>query len=281
MPLDTVPPPPAAPAIQIDWNQALGLLYSFLPTGIFKTALAVFLGIMAGTHYAASVVEGRLKDAPKGIIEKILPPKFKASDAIGKLQIGNVGCTATIIGPVSDGDDFVDVLTAAHCVNVGAKGRLTLKDGRQLNVTCVTRNAKADVAWLRAERPGGFVPSLLLADVPPPPGTPVWHQGYGVHKPGNKEDGTVVGMRSDRSQVQFQLSVSHGDSGGGIVCTADDRVISPVCCTDTLNAKGNVWGGAPAAAAAIRPARNVSLDEPPLHRPMLYLPGEEWPLAEG
>ncbi len=276
-----VPTPAAPPPPVVDWKQLVTMLWSIMPTGIMKTALGVLLGIMAGTHYAASVVESKINAAPKGIIDKIIPPKFRASEAIGKIQFGNAGCTATIIGPINDGDSVIDVLTAAHCVNVGATGKMTLKDGRVLTVKCVTRNAKADVAWLQAERPGGFVPALLLCEVPPPPGSPVWHEGYGIDKPGNHEVGTVTGMTSDHTKVRFQLSVSSGDSGGGIICTADDRVISPVCCTSCLGCVGDVLGGAPAAAAAIRPRRQAATEEPPMARPMLYLPGENWPYAEG
>lgn len=267
---DTPTTPPAAPpAVQVDWKALLGMLWSILPTGILKTALGVFLGIYGGYAYVRSDVGAVIEKSAPNIRDWLPPRKQKPADAITMLRGDGWMCSGTIAGPIDAGDKTVDILTAAHCIKVGQSCRVHLKDGRILAPKCVTRDANADVAWLRAERPDGDIPYLLMADVPPPPGTPVWHQGYGIDKPNSKEDGTVSGFEPKRNQVRFRMSVSPGDSGGGIIVTADNRIVSPVCCTTKLAGVGDVWGGAPAAAAAIRPKRNTSFDEPPVVHPIL------------
>jgi hypothetical protein len=71
------------------------------------------------------------------------------------------------------------------------------------------------------------------------------HCGYGVHIPGNREDGYVVARENADLQVRYRLSVSQGDSGGGIIATATGELLSPVCCTTRLNGVGDVWGASP------------------------------------
>jgi hypothetical protein len=46
-------------------------------------------------------------------------------------------------------------------------------------------------------------------------------------------------------QIRYRLSVSHGDSGGGIVSTKDGKLLSPVCCTTRIAGVGDVWGASP------------------------------------
>jgi len=200
------------------------------------------------------------------------PPIGTPADAIGRISIGNVGCTATIIGPVAKTDKKLVILTAAHCVRVGQIGTMFLKDGRKLGITCVTRDAASDCAWLTAIRPEGEIPWLPLAEELPKAGDVVWHQGYGVDRPNSRESGEFLGVSGDNRQCRFRLSVSSGDSGGGIITNALNRVISPVCCTTRLAGVGEVFGGTPMAAAAIRPANLTATDEPPLFHPVLPEP---------
>lgn len=205
------------------------------------------------------------------------PRRADVPNAIGRLTMGNVGCTGTIIGPVDDDDTTVCILTAAHCINVGATGTMKLKDGRTLPFKCVSRNATADCAWLVAPRPAGEVPWAYLAKELPAKGDPVWHQGYGVHIPGNVEKGTFEGVTGDGSQCRFTLSVSSGDSGGGIVHTSDGAILSPVCCTTRLSGPGSVMGSTPMNAAAIRPGNLAdAVDAESLMRPVIILPDPRW-----
>jgi len=204
------------------------------------------------------------------------PQKADAPAAIGRLSMGNVGCTGTIIGPVKDDDKEISILTAAHCLKVGVTGTMLLKDGRKIAFKCVSRNEKADCAWLTAPRPGGYVPFALLAQELPEKGSPVWHQGYGIDQPGNIEKGTFQGVTSDGAQCQFSISVSSGDSGGAIVLTEDGKVISPVCCTTRLSGPGTVYGSTPQNADAIRPGRVVSVSDEEVYRPIIILPDPRW-----
>jgi len=197
------------------------------------------------------------------------PPPIKEPPlAIGRIQFGSAGCTATIIGPVGAGDPKLHILTAAHCVNLGSIGTMSLKDGRKLGVTCVSRDPQSDAAWLTAIRPAGAVPWLLLADKNPEEGETVWHQGYGIDKPNSHESGKVLGITSGGQQCRFRLSVSPGDSGGGIILDANSRVISPVCCTTRLSGVGEVFGASPLLSAKIRPKTTTDDKTPFLIHPM-------------
>jgi len=213
-----------------------------------------------------------------GKVPPLIKPPLRADvpNAIGRITIGNVGCTATIIGPVEDDDREIAVLTAAHCIKLGSTGSMKLKDGRTFNVKCVSRDAASDAAWLIGSRPEGNVPFAFLASKLPNKGDSVWHQGYGIDKPGNLEQGTFEGITSDGRQCVFTLSVSSGDSGGGIIATSDGHVISPVCCTSTLSGRGRVMGATPANAAAIRPGAVALSTEEDMYRPILILPNPAW-----
>lgn len=253
------------------WSWILGVVTS----PAFKQAATIILSLIAGAgtvaYTASSVIENKLRDFGSPRIPKIRPPFFKPGDAIGQTRFGNAGCSATVIGPVGDDDHFIDVLTAAHCQKKGARGSMKLKDGRSFDVECVAIDHKADVAWLRAERPAGAVPFLLMADETPTPGAKVWHMGYGIDKPANKEEGHFVGETSDATKFQYRLSVSPGDSGGGILLTSNSRVLSPVCCTTKLAGMGDVWGGTPAKALAIRPHKATRNEPDEAEHPRLDL----------
>lgn len=267
-----VPTPPPLPQIP-----AWVVLFITTLAGIVKSpflhTLLTILGSAYGTLYLAKQAQPNfVPPLLKKLLPKILPKNFKAEDAIGRIQFGNAGCTATIIGPVAATDLNLDILTAAHCVKVGAVGSMKLKDGRTLAVKCIARDAQADAAWLTATNPGGDVPYLLLADGNPQAGEIVWHQGYGIDKPGNRESGLYKGSRMDGKQSTYRLSVSPGDSGGGIILDSDSKVISPVCCTTKMSAMGDVFGASPAYVAKLRPKRFASEEEPALFYPVLPLP---------
>jgi len=261
-------PPPPAP------NPWLLLGQSLLPmvkSPFFHSMLTALLAAF-GTVYLAKQSLPAVPDSLKPLLPHILPKPKKAEDAIGRIQFGNAGCTATVIGPVWNNDRQLDILTAAHCVKVGAIGKMWLKDGRTLTVKCVARDAKSDAAWLTADNPGGDIPYLLLADANPNDGEVVWHHGYGIDRPGNRESGIYRGIASDGLQCKFRLSVSPGDSGGGIVLDTEGRVVSPVCCTTRLSGVGDVFGASPASAAKIRPHSKASEREEPVIYPVLPMP---------
>lgn len=179
-------------------------------------------------------------------------PKPNAPDAIGRIQFGNAGCTATVIGTRRE-DGRYWCLTAAHCVReVGQRGTYTSKTGSRLTVTVQAIDTRADCAWLLTDSTNVNMAFAELATQTPEPGTRIWHAGYGIDKPGNREEGHYVGGPDSNGQLQFKLSVSSGDSGGAIVIDDQGRVLSCVCCTTGRGQLADVWGAGPAAINRLR-----------------------------
>lgn len=227
-------------------------------TAVLAGALAA-LGAYFGIPIPTPPVQPPAPPVAPAPVPPVSPPKPEEEGrpdtlaAIGRIQFGNAGCTATVIGP-RRGDGRWNVLTAAHCVSgVGAKGKLWLKDGRTAGLTVMAVNKAADCAWAVTDTNTERYPFALVADYMPDVGTKVWHSGYGVDKPGNREDGEVVAGPDGNGQVQFSLSVSSGDSGGAIVQESNGRVLSCVCCTAARGQRARVWGAGPAAISRLLP----------------------------
>lgn len=183
-----------------------------------------------------------------------IPPAPKADTlaAIGRIQFGNAGCTATVIAPRRpDGKWWV--LTAAHCVDsIGQRGSMKFRNGQQCGLVVVSLNRKADCCWCLTDTNTVEYPFAYLAKASPAPGSRIWHAGYGVDVPGNREDGTVTTGPNSDGQIEMRLSVSSGDSGGGIALNENGEVISCVCCTTAKGQVARVWGASPEAIAAAR-----------------------------
>lgn len=187
------------------------------------------------------------------------PPKERAQKALGRIQFGTAGCTATVVTPRRP-DGRWDVLTAAHCTPsaVGASGVMTLKDGRKIAVSVTARETSSDICWLVTSQSDiTDMPTADIASATPSPGTKVWHAGYGVDKPANIEEGTVTGGPDKYGQVTFNLSVSSGDSGGGIFRADTDEWVGAVCCTTILGGKGPMYAGGVEAAKRLRPVKTA------------------------
>lgn len=176
------------------------------------------------------------------------------SNAIGRIQFGNAGCSATIVSP-RRADGKWDVLTAAHCISsVGQTGTITMpKTGRKHAVKVKVFDRTCDIAWLETVEPISDIEYAHLGKENPPTGTKVWHQGYGFDKPRNREDGTLMGGENLAGQLRFVLNVSNGDSGGGIFRADTNEVISSVCCTAGIAQKTDMYGGSTARAIRLRP----------------------------
>lgn len=190
------------------------------------------------------------------------PPEGKLDPvgAIGRIQFGSAGCTATVVGP-RRADGKWDVLTAAHCVSgVGARGRLTMKDGRSLDIKVVVHQRTPDVAWCVTEQAVADMPHAMLADRNPEPDTGIWHMGYGVDKPGNREEGIITEGENRDGQLRMLLSVSSGDSGGGIFRKDTNELVSVVCCTSGIGRRASMWGCSTEAARRARPSSTSKLD---------------------
>lgn len=190
-------------------------------------------------------------------IGNALPPgdmKPDPEQATARIQFGTSGCTATVMWP-RRADGAWDLLTASHCTGgVGSRGTVTLKDGRKLAVITTVRNTDCDLSWLRTESTKEEkMPYALLAERDPEVGVKVWHCGYGVDKPGNVERGQVDGPLSPDGQLRFVLSVSPGDSGGGIFREDNGHLVSSVCCTTAFARHVVMFGGGASRARALRP----------------------------
>lgn len=187
--------------------------------------------------------------------------KLDPVGALGRIRFGNAGCTATVIGPRRP-DGRWDVLTAAHCVSgVGARGTLTLKDNRSFGIRVVAFHKTPDVAWCVTDDEVKDLPYALIAESNPAVDTPVWHMGFGVDKPGNREDGTVAERENGQGQLRMILSVSSGDSGGGIFRADTNELVSVVCCTSGMARKVSMWGCSAEVARRTRPRPADDADE--------------------
>lgn len=181
--------------------------------------------------------------------------------AIVRISSGNTGCSATVIGPRRP-DGRYWVLTAAHCVSgTGQRWTMRFRDGRTVGAQVVNFNKAADWCWMVTDGNNTVLPHALIAETAPAPGTAIWHAGYGVHIPANREDGVVVSNTPDQNgQIRFRLSVSSGDSGGGMVIDSGGRIVSTVCCTTAKGKMADVWGASPEAFRAGQ-RDTVDLDE--------------------
>lgn len=202
------------------------------------------------------------------------PPKADPLAAIGRIQFGSAGCTATITGPRRE-DGRYWVLTAAHCISgVGQQGTMKLRDGRSLGLQVAAVDKRADCCWCVTTTNSVEYPVAFVADRSPAAGSRIWHAGYGVDVPGNREDGTVTAGPNGDGQIEMRLSVSSGDSGGGIALDADGRIVSCVCCTTAKGQVARVWGASPESINKLRPA-TVSLDVwTPIEIPVIMPPAE-------
>jgi hypothetical protein len=194
-------------------------------------------------------------------------PKAKADpwNALGRIQFTNAGCTATVIH-ARRADGKWDVLTAAHCVDhvrIGTVGSMQLRGkSDRFGVKLVALDTKSDCAWLVTESADlGDLPFAYIAAEPAPAGTKIWHGGFGVDNPGNKEEGTVTRPADSNGQTELQLSVSSGDSGGGMFREDTGELISTVCCTTNRGAKARVWGANVDSIRKLRPASGATKEE--------------------
>lgn len=191
--------------------------------------------------------------APKPDAPKPDAPKPDPKAATCKIVFGRAGCTASVVWP-RRADGRWDLVTAAHCVAGAAKkGKCYMRSGRVLDVEVTAVDAKADVAWLVTATKEDSLPYVVLATACPPVGTRVWHNGFGVDRPGNVESGTVAGAEAADRQIPFRLSVSSGDSGGGIFIESTGELLATVCCTKARGRLAPMWGGSAMRAAEIRP----------------------------
>jgi hypothetical protein len=176
-------------------------------------------------------------------------PTDEPIKAIGRIVMSGGYCSGTVVGPLRE-DGHAVIVSAAHCFkSVNEKCTFhTLHDAgrvRSFPATVIAMDRKSDAAILVSDSPQPDLHWVVMAEKTPPPNSPIWHAGFGRHVPGNVEKGRVLAAPNSDNQVQYWLSVSPGDSGGGILVDANGHLLSPVCCTTRLDAPGNVWGASP------------------------------------
>lgn len=212
----------------------------------------IHASLAIGTYAIAAAIAGPPEPADPVLlpdrdlaIAKALDPK----PAIVLTRFGNSQCTGCIVGPRRKAGDWL-VFTAAHCGPVGAKGTIRVRDGRTLAVRVAAASSRSDGALLLTEvKTVASLPFATLATRKPKPREPVYHNGYGIDRPGNIEKGYVRNPMDTNGQTEFWLSVSPGDSGGPIVSQETGEVLASTCCTTRLAGEGRVWGCSALAAS--------------------------------
>lgn len=195
-------------------------------------------------------------------------PTNQPEQAIGKLVLPNGYCSATCVSPPDAANQQL-LLSASHCVKgVGDVVTFYPKSGQMVSARVIAFNKTADVILLKTTPVSSPLPFLNVAHTTPAVGTVVWHAGYGVDKPNNREEGKITKQDTGSQQVQFYLSVSPGDSGGGICLNQLNEVISPVCCTTNLAAPGSVYGGRPEVIQQMMQQPAAFVGVPPMPMPM-------------
>lgn len=243
----------------IDWKS---LFASVLPT------IMVLIGYLAHAYVPPAM-------SPAVVPPVVTPPTVPAppksaaqpQDAIGKVAMQGGYCSATVVNGQNP-DGTYTLVCASHCFKrVGEECSFTLRDGRNAKATCIALDRKPDVSILRTAPVNSQWPFIRVAQRTPDTGSRVLQAGFGIDKPGNTEYGTVLNGPNSDGQVEYHLSVSPGDSGGGICLDSAGQLLSPVCCTTDLGAPGSVWGGSPEQVNRMLANPTAFMDMPPIHMP--------------
>jgi len=230
--------------MQQDWRQVVvRILYTV------ATVLATLWGVQVmGMRFGCTPPPPPAVPQPDCDKGKPAPeepkPEENACEAIVKVVMAGGYCSGTVIGP-PPADGRWTIVSAAHCFRrIGEPVEFITRRGIAGRAIVIAINRKSDCAILKTEE-FQRLPFILLAGDIPAVGEKVFHCGYGTHLPGNREDGVVLSGEDSNGQVRYRISVSHGDSGGGIVSTVSGRLLSPVCCTTRIAGLGDVWGASP------------------------------------
>lgn len=211
----------------------------------FLLALATAVLALLGNRQLPAPTPPDPPTAPAPTPPTAPTPTSDPLKAIGKLVMFGGSCSATVV-TAPDGQGQQLLLSAAHCVkSVGETCQYFTRSGQMVACRVKSINRGPDISILETEMLRSPLPFLLVAATSPPAGAPVMHAGFGVHVPGNVERGRVLQSDTGNGQIMFELSVSPGDSGGGICLDGQGRVISAVCCTTRIAAVGQVYGGRP------------------------------------
>lgn len=236
----------------------------------FLTALLTLLGGGAAMQIGGC---GRVPEQPAppdpGPPAEPEPEPGDPLAAVGKLIMNGGSCSATVVNP-PDADGRRVLVTAAHCVKrVGERVTFIPRNtSRSIRCSVVSIDRKADICILSTDESEPGLPFLRVAAKTPPVGTEVMHCGFGIDRPGNVEKGQVTSGILPNGQVRYKLSVSPGDSGGGICLNDAGELLSPVCCTSAFGpAVGDTYGGSPERVREMIHHPASFLDVPPVAMP--------------
>lgn len=236
---------------RIDWKTLLA------------SVLAAVLAVVGNRQLPAPALPSPLADTPP----TQTPPAADPRDALGRLVMTGGFCSATPIGPMTK-DRRQRLLSAAHCVKaVGEECQFYTRAGRMVKATVIAVNRQADACLLATEELREPLPYLSVAAETPPVGATVFHAGFGIDQPGNTERGRILQRDTGGGQVMFEMSVSPGDSGGGICLDSSGAVVSPVCCTTRLAQVGQVYGARPEVVRQMMVSPASFTDVPPMRMP--------------
>lgn len=251
------------------WMTAHPLVHRLLTLALAALGAALGVSQQVSSNRATAVTPPG-STAPATMPPAPQQPNPQPLAAIGQIQFGHAGCSATIIWPRRP-DGSWDILTANHCIDGQPRnGVMILRDGRRFEIKAIVGDKKSDHYWLQTVSTTLDLPYAILSERLPEPGEQVWHAGFGIDNPGNRESGQCLQGDTGTGQSKYRLSVSSGDSGGGIALTASGRVLSPVCCTTRRGGVGDVWGATCLSCAADRPAPAVvSVTWTPIEVPLL------------
>ena len=228
---------------------------------LLLTALLAAFGARYGIKNAPTPPESKEQ-------ENSQLPASDPREAICKLVKPGSYCSGTVVGRKNANGSYT-IVSAAHCYkSVGETVQVAMRDGTTCQACVVALDRKADCSILKTEPSKLILPYINVAKSTPEPGTKVLHAGYGRHNPGNTERGQIIAGPNADGQVQYLLSVSPGDSGGGICVDSDGNLLSPVCCTTNLDHLGNVWGASPEMVQKMIREPTSFLDTPPMEMPI-------------
>jgi len=128
---------------------------------------------------------------------------------------------------------------------------MRLREGRSFAVVVAALDRRSDTAWLLTAQREDGLPYAMLGKEAPPVGTRIWHAGWGIDNPGNTEYGLVNGGPNSQGMLSMTMSVSSGDSGGGIFREDTGELVATVCCTQARGARAPMYGGSCLALAEL------------------------------
>jgi hypothetical protein len=232
-----------------------------------KALVTAFVAAVLAVITNRQLPSPALPDTPADPPAMHTEPATDPRDAMGRLVMTGGYCSATPVSPLSK-DRKQRLLSAAHCVkSIGEECQFVTRAGRMVKATVTAINRQADACLLVTEELREPLPYLSVATETPAVGATVFHAGFGSDQPGNTERGRIIQRDTGSGQVMFELSVSPGDSGGGICVNSSGALVSPVCCTTRLAQLGQVYGARPEVVRQMLLSPVSFIDVQPMRMP--------------